>query len=173
MALPLSGPLKMGDIRTELGMSISNFSLINASVGGVVGYPTLNIYSFYRPNSPSNAGSPYKISEWYGYDHNIGYVEITGNSYVFQCDPINVTTDGYQYIEYFNKLGASVPSPYNISINGILALPANSPAGPYEWNTYSDNGCIPSISYGAYIAPTSVVITGTTKKVWVFGTGFL
>jgi hypothetical protein len=65
MALPLSGPLKMGDIRTELGMSgVSNFSLINASVGGVAGYPILNPYS---PVKPTNTPPEYKISEWYGY----------------------------------------------------------------------------------------------------------
>jgi hypothetical protein len=65
MALPLSGPLKMGDIRTELGMSgVSNFSLINASVGGVAGYPILNPFS---PVKPTNTPPEYKISEWYGY----------------------------------------------------------------------------------------------------------
>jgi hypothetical protein len=63
MAIPTTGPVSMGMIRNELGMpTATNFSLTNASVGGAAGYPTLNTYSFYRPNSPSNAGSPYKIS---------------------------------------------------------------------------------------------------------------
>ena len=169
MALPLSGELTTSMIKTELGIS-GTFNLINACMS-TGGYPSKNVYSYFQPSpvSPPNL----RLGSWQGYDHSIGYVEITFNSYVSQCDPINVTTDGYQYIEYFNKLGVSVPSPYNISINGILALPANSPAGPYEWNIYTDNGCIPSISYGAYITPTSVVVTGTTKKVWVDGTGFL
>jgi hypothetical protein len=65
MALPLSGPLKMGDIRTELGMpTATNFSLTNASIGGVAGYPTLNPFS---PVKPTNIPPEYKISEWRGY----------------------------------------------------------------------------------------------------------
>jgi hypothetical protein len=63
MALPLSGPLKMGDIRTELGMSVSNFSLTNASIGGVAGYPALNPFSPVRPP----ASTPCNIGSWRGY----------------------------------------------------------------------------------------------------------
>jgi hypothetical protein len=173
MALPLSGPLKMGDIRTELGMSVSNFSLTNASIGGVAGYPTLNTYSFYRPNSPSNAGSPYKISEWYGYDHSIGYVVIDFEIYDFICSsgqPDLYNINYSQTTQYYNKFGTNVASPYNISINGILALTVGSFFG--IWNSWNVNEC-QNTQNGAFITPTSVVITGTPKKVWVDGTGFL
>lgn len=65
MALPSSGPLKLSDIRAELGMSgVNNFSLIKASTSAP-GYPILNPYS---PVTPSTISiSPYKISNWYGY----------------------------------------------------------------------------------------------------------
>lgn len=65
MALPSSGPLKLSDIRAELGMSsTSNFSLINASARASGYPPILNPYS---PVPPPNNISPYSISEWYGY----------------------------------------------------------------------------------------------------------
>jgi hypothetical protein len=52
-------------IRTELGMpTATNFSLTNASVGGVAGYPALNPFS---PVKPTNIPPEYKISEWRGY----------------------------------------------------------------------------------------------------------
>jgi len=63
MALPSSGQISLGDIRTELGMpSTSNFSLVNASTSAT-GYPILNPFSPLKPNSTP----PYSISEWYGY----------------------------------------------------------------------------------------------------------
>jgi len=63
MALPLSGQISLGDIRTELGMpSISDFSLLNASTSAT-GYPILNPFSPIKPNTTP----PYSISEWYGY----------------------------------------------------------------------------------------------------------
>jgi hypothetical protein len=171
MALPLSGQLSLGNIRTELGMpGVTNFSLINASVGGVAGYPTLNTYSFYRPNSPLNAGSPYKISEWYGYDHSIGYVLIDVDVNVTPCSFSDDNITSTQFIQYYDKFGNNVASPYNISINGILALTVGSFIG--FWNTYTYFGCS-NTSIGSPITPTSVVITGTPKKVWVDGTGFL
>jgi hypothetical protein len=63
MALPSSGQISLGDIRTELGMpSTSNFSLVNASTSAT-GYPILNPFSPLKPNNTP----PYSISEWYGY----------------------------------------------------------------------------------------------------------
>jgi hypothetical protein len=63
MALPSSGPLSMGNIRTELGMpSTSNFSLLNA-FNSTTGYPILNPFSPVNPNS-----NPIKsIGAWRGY----------------------------------------------------------------------------------------------------------
>ena len=65
MALPLSGPLSMDMIRIELGMpTATNFSLTNASIGGVAGYPRLNPFS---PVKPTNIPPEYSMSEWRGY----------------------------------------------------------------------------------------------------------
>lgn len=63
MALPLSGPLSLNDIRVEQNQSTkSPYSLINASVGAA-GYSIINQDS---PIPPLNT-SPYSISEWRGY----------------------------------------------------------------------------------------------------------
>jgi len=169
MALPLSGQISLGDVRTELDMSVSDFSLFNACTS-TEGYPSKNVYSYFQPDSSS---LDLRLGSWLGYDHNIGYVEITLITSQFQCSPTDVVTYGYQYIEYFNKSGISVSSPYNISINGALALPINSLPGIFTWNQYEYNDCNPSLSYGAYIDPTSVTVTETTKKVYVLGIGFL
>jgi hypothetical protein len=63
MALPSSGPLSIGNIRAELGMSsTSNFSLLNA-FNSATGYPILNPFSPVNPNS-----NPIKsIGAWRGY----------------------------------------------------------------------------------------------------------
>lgn len=63
MALPLSGPLSLNDIRIEQNQSTkSPYSLINASVGAA-GYSIINQDSPIPPLSTS----PYSISEWRGY----------------------------------------------------------------------------------------------------------
>jgi hypothetical protein len=167
MALPLSGPLSLGNIRTELGIpGVTNFSLTNASVGGVGPYPALNSYSWRKPTF----GTPHGIGEWYGYDHSIGYVLIGLISNQFQNCPTGVFTEYTQTIIYYNKSGVNVASPYNISINGSLALGIGAFNG--DWNYYYYDDCN-NTSFGAPITPTSVVITGTSTKVWVDGTGFL
>lgn len=68
MALPLTGPLGINDIRTELGIpSKAPFQLDLAENGdNANGYPTLNQASY--PYLPS-ASNPAAISEWYGYNH--------------------------------------------------------------------------------------------------------
>ena len=168
MALPLSGQLSLGDIRTELGIpSVTNFSLINASTGNTGPYPPLNSYSFYKP---SITPSEHRISEWYGYNHSIGYVDITTTGNTYQCSFTDYYSEYFQDIRYYNKSGTNVVSPYNISINGGLALSVGS-LGSF-WNSYYFDDCN-NTSGGGDITPTSVVITGTSTKVWVNGPGFL
>lgn len=67
MALPLTGPLGINQIRTELGIpSKAPFQLDLAENGdNGNGYPTINQASLYKPS----ASNPAAISEWYGYDH--------------------------------------------------------------------------------------------------------
>jgi len=63
MALPLSGPLSLNDIRIEQNQSAkSPYSLIDASTSAA-GYSLVNPDS---PIPPINT-PPYSISEWYGY----------------------------------------------------------------------------------------------------------
>jgi hypothetical protein len=63
MALPLSGPLSLNDIRIEQNQSTkSPYDLIGASTAAT-GYSIINQDSFFKPNNTP----PYSISEWYGY----------------------------------------------------------------------------------------------------------
>ncbi len=63
MALPLSGPLSLNDIRIEQNQSAkSPYSLIDASTAAT-GYSIINQDSFFKPNNTP----PCSISEWYGY----------------------------------------------------------------------------------------------------------
>lgn len=71
MALPGTGPISIGNIRTELGNTGTNsFSLAKAGqqYTAVIGdgYVPLNNASSSKPNS----SSPFSISEWYSYDHS-------------------------------------------------------------------------------------------------------
>ena len=64
MALPLSGPITLNDINTELGRtSGSTIQLRSAEQGG---YVAINQYSCKKPDG----FDPARLSEWYGYDHN-------------------------------------------------------------------------------------------------------
>lgn len=167
MALPLSGQISLGNIRTELGIpGITNFSLTNASVGNIGSYPALNSYSWRKPTF----GAPHGIGEWYGYDHSIGYVVIDIEVSSTPCSFSGDIIYSQQTIQYYNKSGVNIASPYNISINGIFAISVGSFIG--FWNSWVYNDCL-NTSTGAVIIPTSVVITGTSTKVWVDGTGFL
>ena len=82
MAIPSSGTIGLGTIRTELEVpSQAPFSLDVASNGG---YGSINPSS---PSRPSGA-NPDGISEWYGYDHNTGWVNLD-----VQLDPgVTLTT---------------------------------------------------------------------------------
>lgn len=64
MALQSSGnPISLGDIRTELKVSNSPFSIRQAELGN---YDTININSASKPDG----NSPHSFSEWYEYNHN-------------------------------------------------------------------------------------------------------
>lgn len=71
MALPSSGTLSIGDIRSELSNTgTSPFSLAKAGEQYTAtredGYTPLNQNSTSKPNN----SSPYQISEWYSYNHS-------------------------------------------------------------------------------------------------------
>jgi hypothetical protein len=85
MSLQSSGQISMGNIRTELGLLTSNFSLNSAELGT---YVTINQNSASKPNG----SNPNSISEWYGYDHDAGplcvcyTIECTSRSASFDYD---------------------------------------------------------------------------------------
>ena len=64
MTLPLTGPLSMSMINTELGRAATSLISLDSASNGV--YATINTCSPYYPL----ATNPDKISEWYGYNHN-------------------------------------------------------------------------------------------------------
>ena len=60
MALTTSGQLSLGDIATEMGVSLSNVSLTTQSTTGI------NTNSESKPDG----STPHAISEFYSYDHS-------------------------------------------------------------------------------------------------------
>ena len=60
MALTASGQLSLGDIATEMGVSLSNVSLTTQSTTDI------NTNSESKPDG----STPHAISEFYGYDHS-------------------------------------------------------------------------------------------------------
>ena len=60
MALTTSGQLSLGDIATEMGVSLSNVSLTTQSTTGI------NTNSTSKPDG----STPHAISEFYSYDHS-------------------------------------------------------------------------------------------------------
>ena len=77
MALPLSGPLSLNDIRIEQSQPTkAPYSLIDAS-NSAAGYSLVNPDSFYKPTTP-----PYSILNWRGYSattiawSNISYTKL-------------------------------------------------------------------------------------------------
>jgi len=80
--LPLSGKITLNDIRTEIGISESNFSLDTAENGQ---YVTINPCSQYKPALTN----PASLSEWYGYNHRAPC-----NSYEFTATISDIGTSG-------------------------------------------------------------------------------
>ena len=60
MALTASGQLSLGDIATEMGVSLSNVSLTTQSTTGI------NTNSTSKPDG----STPHSLSEFYSYDHS-------------------------------------------------------------------------------------------------------
>jgi hypothetical protein len=60
MALTASGQLSLGDIATEMGVSLSNVSLTTQSTTGI------NTNSTSKPDG----STPHAVSEFYSYDHS-------------------------------------------------------------------------------------------------------
>jgi hypothetical protein len=101
MAIPTTGPVSMGMIRNELGMpTATNFSLTNASVGGVAGYPTLNPFS--SPLIP-NTFTPYSMSEWRGYSSTTIYW--SNNFGGFGVSNLKIYVNGTLVLNNTNSLG--------------------------------------------------------------------
>ncbi len=66
MALPASGQITLGGIRSELENTgtANNYSLTNAGTG-ITGYVPINRNSTSKPN----LSTPHNMSEWYSYNH--------------------------------------------------------------------------------------------------------
>jgi hypothetical protein len=63
MALTASGQLSLGDIATEMGVSLTNVSLTTQSTTGI------NTNSESKPDG----STPHAISEFYSYDHSASH----------------------------------------------------------------------------------------------------
>jgi hypothetical protein len=117
MALPASGQLSIGDIRSELqNTGKANFKL------SLAGNPSTRNEGFTPKNQNSspkpNATSPYAISEWYSYNHSAN--GSCGTTY---------TTP-------------SLSAPYNynrINVTGISGAPSSIAVTMYDFDQLSSN----------------------------------
>ena len=123
MTLPLSGPLSMSMINTELGRaSTSLISLDSASNGA---YATINTCSPYYPLGTN----PDKISEWYGYnhlavctysEHSLDVTDQSTQNFIYGDDWSNFSTtypsfgDGFS-IAYWVQMAAKDNPIYHIT----------------------------------------------------------
>lgn len=130
MALPLSGIIRMSDIRNELGIPTqSPFSLNDARNGT---YVPLNSCSPYLPPSTGEI----RLSDWYGYDHSTP-CEITVNLIVAQggggyIDLENQSTLTVYTITAADATGTGiVPTGSYIVSDFGLNVPCVSPLVPY------------------------------------------
>jgi hypothetical protein len=93
MALPLSGPISMNDIRAELGVpSQTNFDINTARTGG---YVSINQNSYYKP--PQGSGTQVSLSDWRGYCQSCNSFSLSYSSTsTLACennDPITILSD--------------------------------------------------------------------------------
>lgn len=98
MALPESGPLSLGDIAEEKGVSLQNVSLNTQSTTGI------------NQNSPSkpNGEAPYAISEFYGYNQSaLAVFNADENQYP---DNIEACAAGTVNIEWYHDGTGSYPT---------------------------------------------------------------
>jgi hypothetical protein len=167
MALPLSGQISLGDIRTELGMpSTSNFSLVNASTSAT-GYPILNPFSPVKPNNLS----PYAISEWYGYSSATIYwtngfaglgvsnlkIYVNGTLVLNNTNSAGVGTSGTLVINNGDTFYATMTpityssSPPSATIGTYRLL---SPYGPFFPFTLLNTTSITSGAFTPFSSPT-------------------
>ena len=65
MSIPLSGPISLADINTELGRNSNDTIGMSQAEGG--SYATINTNNA-NANRP-NGSAPHSIDEWYGYWH--------------------------------------------------------------------------------------------------------
>jgi hypothetical protein len=80
--LPMSGRITLADIRSQIGVSETDFSLDTAENGV---YATINPCSQYKPASEN----PTSLSEWYGYNHRA-----LCNSYEYTATISDIGTSG-------------------------------------------------------------------------------
>ncbi len=156
----VSSSISIGDIRTELGMgTTSNFSLTNSSIGGVAGYPPLNVYSYFKPK---NTTPDINLNSWRGYNHTI-------NTYFLFYDWVGFPMITMYYYGPNQSLQTSIPHPVSFTLNITLQLssgPFNLPAftqyvspsqyGPFGYNLYFPNIYPSSIDVTINSIPTYV-----------------
>lgn len=117
MALPASGQISIGGIRTELSNTgTNNFSLVRAGANGVSrgeGYTPLNQSSTSKPNFTA----PYGMNEWYSYNHSANTAcgsswvatPSIGAMYTYYRFNITGTAGNVSTISFY---GVSIPNPY-------------------------------------------------------------
>jgi Domain of unknown function (DUF5122) beta-propeller len=161
MALQSSGPISLGNIRTELNSVASNFSLNSAENGT---YGSINQSSVFKPNG----ATPNRISEWYGYDHlaiNISYMLIGGDFVEFNGSTRNkmVKADDYD---------GSIDTTFNIGGTGFTTNRSVTKIADDGGSRYHVGGSF--TTYNGVSTPRFTILSTTGSIISGFspGTGF-
>lgn len=114
MALPASGQISIGDIRTELSNTgTNNFRLSYAGTPASSGATRSSGYVPINQNSTTkpNPASPYNVSEWYSYNHS--------ENRTCSGSPFNTLDLGAYYLYYRINVTGNVNDQSIISITSI------------------------------------------------------
>lgn len=165
MALPSSGSISMSQINTELGRSsTASISLDTAENSG---YGNIKQCS---PPYPSQ-GNPARMSEWYGYNHNVSCVVSCGGGFqtyetTTQCSEYN----GREVLLGGNTSG-TVSVGWTLSLGSGWGLNQLRVYVVYNGNTVADTGII-TVSTSSGITSQSGTLTftatGATDRYYVY-----
>jgi len=100
MALTASGQLSLGDIATEMGVSLSNVSLTTQSTTGI------NTNSTSKPDG----STPHAISEFYSYDHSASSLTAFAVDETPYDFPEVACESGRETAEWYHDGGGTYPT---------------------------------------------------------------
>jgi hypothetical protein len=136
MALTASGQLSLGDIATEMGVSLSNVSLTTQSTTGV------NQNSTSKPDG----ATPHAVSEFYSYDHSASSLTAFSVDETTYGDPGSACSSGAFNAEWYHDGAGAYPT--NGDTVYTDSAGTTNPSDGFYW---MDNNSLINISSGVVV----------------------